>query len=239
MKFIWILINLVQIILICIWSAICGVIGILLMLITQNGGWVHLVSGKYLWSPFICAITGVRVVIHGREKIDKKTAAIYVANHTSHFDMVGLSRVMPIGLFFIAKKELARVPFMGQYMYMVGHIFVDRKNKVLAMQSMQKAAKKIKDGKNVISFPEGTRSKTGKLQLFKRGAFIIAKEGQVSIQPIAIKGAYKILPSGSFAIRPGIIHIYVGERIQSESFTNKTAEELADYARNAIHKMLS
>lgn len=238
MKFIWIPINIVQIILIIVWTAICGILGMILMLFTWNGKWVHHINGRFLWSPIVCLITGVRIRVSGLEKINKRKSHIYVANHASHLDILALSRVIPVGLFFIAKKELAKIPVMGQYMHFIGHIFVDRKNKDEARKSMQMAAAKIKAGKNVISFPEGTRSKTGETQVFKRGAFMIAKEGNVDILPIAIAGSRKVLASGSFAIRPGVIHVFIGDVIHTSQFPELTIDQLAAYTRQEIIDML-
>jgi len=102
MKFIFGIVNTVQIILIILWTALCGILGMVLMLITWNGKWVHHVNGRYMWSPFVCLITGVRVKVQGLEKINKNKSFIYISNHESHFDILALSRVMPVGLFFIA-----------------------------------------------------------------------------------------------------------------------------------------
>ncbi len=239
MKILWGILNLVQIIIICLWTAVCAVIGILLMLITWNGKWVHKVDGLYLWSPIICTITGVRIRLENKSKLDTTKSFIYVANHQSHFDIVALARVMPIGLFFVVKKELSRVPFLGQYIQFIGHIFVDRKNKELALKSMRVAAEKIRNGKNVISFPEGTRSKTGVLQQFKRGAFIIAKEGNVDIVPIGISGSRKVLASGKYGIRPGVITVRIGDVISHTHFANMSVEQLADHVRTKVSELIT
>jgi 1-acyl-sn-glycerol-3-phosphate acyltransferase len=239
MKILWALVNLIQIVIIFLWTAVCGISGMLLMLFLRNGSRVHLIEGKYLWSPVVCAVTGVRVRVKGLEHVQPERPAIYVANHASHFDIVAISRVMPVGLFFVAKKELSRIPVMGQYMRLIGHIFVDRKNKDQAMKSMHMAAQKIQSGKNVISFPEGTRSKTGKMNLFKRGSFIIAKDGAIDIVPIAISGSDNVLASGSFAIRPGTIDVVIGERIPSSRFAHLQIEDVAALAQASVQALLN
>ncbi|MBX7052172.1 MAG: 1-acyl-sn-glycerol-3-phosphate acyltransferase [Flavobacteriales bacterium] len=234
MKYLLIPINIVQILIIVLWTAVCGILGMLLMLITRNGQWVHWFDGRILWSPLVCAVSFVRVKIHGAENIDPTKARIYVANHESHYDIVALSRVMPIGLFFIAKKELSKVPVMGQYMRYIGHIFVDRGNKEAAKKSMIAAAEKIKSGRNVISFPEGTRSKTGEIGIFKRGSFVIAKEGGIDIVPIAIKGSREVLKSGTYSIFPGTIHVYIGDVIRVNELADLDSDQLAHYTREKI-----
>lgn len=236
MKLIWIILNIIQALIILGWTAFCGIFGILLMLVLWNRGLVIYIMSRIIWSPVICLVSGVRVKKFGVEKIDRKSSFIYVANHSSLYDIVALSRVMPVPLFFIAKQELKKVPFLGWYMIVLGHIFVDRKNKDKAMESMREAARRINAGQNVISFPEGTRSKTDEVQMFKRGSFIIAKEGDIPIVPIGIVGARKILRSGSYDLRPGTIEVHVGEAISPEQFRDMTIESLASLARERVIK---
>ena len=111
-------------------------------------------------------------------------------------------------------------------------IFLDRSNHENAMRSMRNAGNEIKKGKNIISFPEGTRSKTNQIGKFKRGSFIIAKEGKIPIVPVAIKGSNQINPSGTLTIRKGIIKTKIGKPIYhkdeetTESFANRTRKEV-------------
>lgn len=228
-----------QVTLIFIWTAISGLMGIILMMITRNGQWVHYFEGRYLFCPPVLAIARVKLKVSGLEHIDKRRPCIFVSNHVSHLDVVAIARAIPIGLFYLAKKELKRVPVLGQYMQVIGHIFIDRKNRDKAMISMRKAASIIAAGKNVITFPEGTRSKDGKLGIFKRGTFIIAKEGDIDIMPIAVINAQNILPRGSFVIHPGTIEVRVGRRIQAAEFKHLNAEQTADFVRERIAQLIS
>jgi 1-acyl-sn-glycerol-3-phosphate acyltransferase len=234
MKFLRIPIRIIQVIVIFLCTAIAAILGITLMLLTRNGSWVHKVTGYYFWAPIVCGVCGVRVKLHHGDRLKEEDVAIYVANHSSLFDIVAIARTIPIGLFFVAKKELARLPFMGQYMWLIGHIFVDRKNRDQAMKSMKRAAEIIKGGRNVISFPEGTRSKSGDIGLFKRGSFLIAKEGGIDIVPIGIVGAREVLASGSFDLNPGTIHVIIGERITASQAQDLSTEELAELARKSV-----
>ena len=135
-------------------------------------------------------------------------------------------------IFFIAKKEIKQIPFLGWYMTIAGMIFLDRSNHENAMRSMRNAGNEIKKGKNIISFPEGTRSKTNQIGLFKRGSFIIAKEGNIPIVPVAIKGSNQINPSGTLILRKGTIKTKIGKPIYlrdeetTESFAKRTRKEV-------------
>ena len=227
-----------QVFLIILWTAICGLLGIVLMLITWNGQWVHYFEGRYLFCPPVLFLARVKLKVTGLENLDTKKPCIYVSNHVSHLDVVAIARAIPLGLFYIGKKELKKVPVLGQYMYLIGHIFIDRKNREKAMASMRKAAQLINQGKNVITFPEGTRTRDGKTAIFKRGTFIIAKEGSIDIQPIAVVNADKILPRDSFIIKPGTIEVRVGKRISTNEIEDLNAEAAAEYVRKRVMALL-
>ena len=132
-------------------------------------------------------------------------------------------------IFFIAKKEIKQIPFLGWYMTIAGMIFLDRSNHENAMRSMRNAGNEIKKGKNIISFPEGTRSKTNQIGLFKRGSFIIAKEGNIPIVPVAIYGSNQINPSGTLTLRKGTIKTKIGKPIYCKD--EETAESFAKRTR--------
>ena len=229
---------LLQVFLIILWTAISGLLGIVLMLITWNGQWVHYFEGRYLFCPPVLFIARVKLKVTGLENLDTKKPCIYVSNHVSHLDVVAIARAIPLGLFYIGKKELKKVPILGQYMYLIGHIFIDRKNREKAMASMRKAAQLINRGKSVITFPEGTRTRNGKTAIFKRGTFIIAKEGSIDIQPIAVVNADKILPRDSFTIKPGTIEVRVGKRIAASEIQDLNAEASAEYVRTRVIALL-
>lgn len=220
------------------WTLFSGIFGMVLLLLTWNPTRTQMITTRWIWSPVLLAVSGVRVRLHGKENIDLKNPRVYVANHASQFDIVALCRVMPITLFYVVKNELKKVPIIGWYIYVLGHIFVDRKNSESAKNSMKAAADKIKTGKNLISFAEGTRSKTGELLMFRRGPFIIAKEGDIDVVPIAIEGSHHVLPSGSFIVRSGDINIYIGKAISYSEYQNMTVEELAAFAHERVKKML-
>lgn len=221
-----------------VWTLFSGIFGMLLLLLTWNPKATQMITTKWVWSPVLLGVCGVRVRLHGKENIDLKNPRVYVANHASQFDIVALCRVMPITLFYVVKNELKKIPIIGWYIYVLGHIFVDRKNSESAKQSMKAAADKIKSGKNLISFAEGTRSKTGELLMFRRGPFIIAKEGSIDVVPISIEGSHYVLPSGSFKPRSGVINIYIGKTITHSEYQNMTVEELAAFARERVKDLL-
>lgn len=235
----WKIINLFQGAVIFTWTAVCAVLGLLLLVLTMNRKWAHRVNGYYLWAPLVTAVAGVKVKLHGTIDIPRNEKCILVANHESLFDIVALARVVDRPLFFIAKKELKKVPFMGWYMVLIGMVFVDRGDRTEAMKSMKAAARKIEKGLTIIAFPEGTRSKSPKLMMFKRGSFTLAKEAQAPIVPIGIAGSREVIAPGTFRLRPGTIRVEIGNIILPEVFNTYHVDAMASEARKQVESLIA
>ena len=138
---------------------------------------------------------------------------IFMSNHESQMDPPVLIAALPLPAVYIAKKELKYVPFIGWAAWAAGVIFIDRGDRDRAMTSIRAAAQQIRGGKNVVIFPEGTRSRTGEMLPFKKGGFALALEAGVPIIPTATVGGFQVLPSGSVRIRPGHYSVLVGEPV--------------------------
>jgi 1-acyl-sn-glycerol-3-phosphate acyltransferase len=135
------------------------------------------------------------------------------------------------------KKELSYIPFWGWALRWGHHIMVDRAKGTEAMKSLDRAAKAIGEGGQVLLFAEGTRTRTGKLLPFKRGAFSLAAKSGIPIVPITINGSYSILPKGSFDIRPAQIEVVVGKPIETKNITTREQEiQLMNDVREIISR---
>ena len=110
-----------------LWTFICAIFGILVRVFYRADRTV-LITGHYCWSPVVLWLLGVKVKITGKENLPL-VPSIYVANHSSQLDIPIVSASIPRGLFFVAKQELSKVPILGQYMHIMGMIFVDRGNR--------------------------------------------------------------------------------------------------------------
>lgn len=192
---------------------------------------------RTLFSRGLLKIAGAKLTVYGTENVPTDKPVIFIANHCSHLDIGVLCRSAPVNLHFIGKKELMWVPIVGWYMVVAGHILLDRSNKKKAIVSLKKAAMKIKSGKSVAIYPEGTRSKTGELGVFKKGAFHLALEAGVSIVPVHIKGAYELWPTHSNTITPGNVIARIGKPIDSSKYSKKNVKDFVAEARTAIEEM--
>lgn len=166
------------------------------------------------WSRALLWTAGVKVRVEGVEKLDWSRPFILVANHQSWFDVFALLAHLPVGIRFVAKEELRRIPVFGSAWQTCGHISVDRSDRSQAIASIKEAGARIRDQHlAVLFFAEGTRSPDGRLQPFKKGAFVLAIQTGVPVVPIGISGSHAVMPKGSFWIRSGEIWIQVGDPI--------------------------
>lgn len=185
---------------------------------------------RTMWAPGILWLCGVKLVVSGTEHIKADEAYIFVSNHLSFLDIPVLFKIIPVNLHFVAKTEIKRMPFVGWYMWATGMIFIDRQNRERAIQSLKRAGKLIKSGKNVIMFPEGTRSRDGSVQDFKKGPFVLAAEAGLRIIPVAISGADQVVPPGTMKLKSGTVHVHLGTPRGKDHSTD--LREFIDQTRN-------
>jgi len=165
---------------------------------------------RTLWAPGILKLAGVKTItVDGIENIDLSKTYVVASNHQSYLDIPLLFNILPINLYFVGKKQLKHVPFLGWYMMATGMLFIDSSNRQRAMQSLKLAGERIKKGKSIFIFPEGTRSKDGNIGDFKKGAFILAEKSKVDILPIRINGTGKIWNVKHGALKPGNVEIKI------------------------------
>jgi 1-acyl-sn-glycerol-3-phosphate acyltransferase len=145
-----------------------------------------------LWSYTIVKLTGCRLTVTGKENIPKKGGLCFVSNHDGFFDIMLLlaNSGRPFG--FIAKKELGFVPFLNAWIFILGGLFIDRKNVRRAVNTINWGIKKIKAGGGMLIFPEGHRSKGSGLQPFHPGSLKLATSAAAPIVPVAISGSYNV-----------------------------------------------
>ncbi len=202
---------------ILLWLIFSGSLAVLARLVTFKsaaGLWVV----KHIYCRGFFVLLGNRVTSSGLENIDISKTYVFTANHESHLDTQAIFLHYPKYLFFIAKKELKNVPVVGWVIWAMGMIFVDRKNPERAKESLSKAADMIRGGKNIISFPEGTRNKDGQLGRFKKGLFALALQAEVDVIPVTVLGAREAMPSGSFKLRSEPIHVHFSPAVSHAEF---------------------
>jgi len=176
---------------------------------------------------------GIKIQLTGMENVPADRACIFMCNHVSNLDPPVVLPLLPGRCSVMLKKELMSIPILGTAMRMGQFVPVERGGKRDAAQASVTAANKaLQDGLNMLVFPEGTRSKDGRLSAFKKGPFFLAMETGAPVVPVALSGTEKMMRKGSAAIIPGTATIKLLPAIEPTAFESR--EDLLRAVRAAI-----
>lgn len=191
------------------------------------------------WARSILRASATPVVAHGLENVRPGGPLVVVSNHVSWYDIFAIASVIPVPFHFVAKKELEGIPLFGRAWKTAGHISIDRSDRKKAIESLRHAGAAIRDRNSaVVIFPEGTRSRTGRLQPFKKGAFTLAVEAGVPIVPTVVVGSYDILRPDDWRVHPSTVHVHFGEPVSPGELPGETSEQLMERVRQKMVGML-
>ncbi|MFZ5636269.1 MAG: lysophospholipid acyltransferase family protein [Pseudomonadota bacterium] len=235
LRALWPLANLLQFVYTLLWTAGCISAALVVRALRGNAD-APLRMASRLWAPGLLRGAGARLDVRGAEAIDWSKPYVVVANHQSMIDICALFRAVPVPLRFVMKQEMSRVPFLGAYVRAMGMVFVDRAGQGAGEAMQRDTVALLRDGACVLVFPEGTRSRDGRIGAFKGGAFRAAIEAGVDVLPVAIAGAGAVLPpTGLFRVRPGRIALRIGAPLPA---TGIDRHALAREARATVIALL-
>lgn len=158
-----------------------------------NGHFWGYYPGKW-WSWFIVRILLLPVKVEGRENLDKNSSYVFVSNHQGAFDIFLIYGFLGRNFKWMMKRQLRSVPFVGKACEAAHHIFVDKRGPSKIRETYDKARDTLKDGMSLVVFPEGARTFTGHMGVFRRGAFMLADELQLPVVPLTINGSFNVMP---------------------------------------------
>jgi 1-acyl-sn-glycerol-3-phosphate acyltransferase len=187
----------------------------------------------YNWLNPLVDMAGVDFKVSGKEKVPTDRAVIYTPNHAGAFDIPAITLNAPAPPMFMAKKELAKLPLVKNWMEVLDCVFVDRSNKSSAHSSLQDAIEKVKTGRSLVVFPEGTRSKTGELGEFRGGAMKIAMETGATIVPVLIEGSRERLEETG-NVTAGTVYVTFLDPIETKGLTKEEFFEMPSKLRQII-----
>ncbi|MGB3563280.1 MAG: lysophospholipid acyltransferase family protein [Thermoanaerobaculia bacterium] len=229
----WRLVNLLQFVVLLIWTLWWIVVAFLVYLVTGNRR-RSLAVARRIWGPSTLALLGGKLEVAGRHRFDFSQAHLVAANHESLIDIPTLFAALPTGLRFLAKQELKQIPFLGWYATTMGMVYIDRHDSGAAAASIDQVSDLLNEAESLVSFPEGTRSRSGEVEPFKTGVFVAAIKAGVPVVPVAISGAAQVLPPDGLRFRPGVIRVVIGRPIPTVSLSLEDRRELADEVRKKI-----
>jgi 1-acyl-sn-glycerol-3-phosphate acyltransferase len=185
------------------------------------------------WSKAVLFVVGVKVRVHGMENVARGEPHIFASNHVSWFDVPSLASTLPRNR-FIAKSELFKVPIFGKAMRAAGMVEIQRDNRKAAFGAYDVAAERIRGGKSVVVFPEGTRGKAYPLRPFKKGPFVLAIAAGVPIVPIILHGTIEIMPRESLWAHSGTVDIHLLEPVSTTGVDYEHRETLMKTVRSRM-----
>lgn len=189
------------------------------------------------WAGGLVRFWGVEVRVHGAPSVDTSQSYVVMANHLSYADIVALFLALPIIPGFLAKAELAKIPFLSQALRSGGHVVIERQQHASAMHTLDQAAAQIRGGKTVLVFPEGTRGRDDSIGDFKKGGFHLAKSAGVAILPVGLRGSRHVFARSSLLIRPGVIEVHIGDAISKEEVAIEDPGAMAQRVRAKIMEL--
>jgi len=182
----------------------------------------------------LAKLLGVEVTVHGAEHLASGGPFVLASNHQSHLDILALLGFLPGRTRFAAKREMWRHPVVGAVLDTLDMVPIDRDNPEVAIAALQRT-----DGTagSLVVFPEGTRSRDGRLRDFKKGAFVLAIRAGLPIVPIVCRGTRRLMPRGSqLTVVPGPVDVIVEEPIATTGLGYDDRDALAARVRAVIER---
>ena len=214
----------------------CGLAVITLMIFPRSAEFVLLQYAKRLWStPMLKWIIGapieVEISAKAAELFDSKKGAILMSNHSSDLDITACFVACPTPIVFLSKASIRKVPLLGEANARVGTVFVERGNKESSLKAIRTLVNTVKNGRSIVVYPEGTRSKTGEILPFKKGGFHLAVQAKAPVIPMHISGTHKRFPPRAIKLikQKEPIFVKFGDPIISDN-----VDELRDLTYNAV-----
>ncbi len=180
-------------------------------------------------------IMAMEITVENAERMTLTRPCIFMANHGGFIDGPLLVMLIPPPLRVLPKKSLFRIPVIGLAMRFTGFIPVDRKGKQGGKASVERAVSFMRErGYSFLIFPEGTRTRSGALQPFRRGGFFLALKTGAPIVPISIRGSYAFMRRGRWIPRKSRVQVHIHPAIPVEGFTEDTMTGLVERVRDAV-----
>lgn len=184
-------------------------------------------------------LAGTRYEVEGLERLGDVRNTVVMPNHVSQLDAPILFLLLSVDFKAVVKTELFRVPFFSYCLRFAGFIEVDRSDHDQSKHAITAAVASLQSGNCFLIFPEGTRTRTGDLGEFKKGAFVVAIDARSRIVPVALSGVRELLPRGGFYVRPGTVRVRVLDPIDAGGYSYDSRDALIGEVRGRIAAALA
>jgi len=213
-------------------TVLYGVPAIFAAFVPPRGDWFLLFARG--WARTILLLCGIRARVIHAERLTGARSVIVAANHESFVDILVLLARLPMQVRFLAKRGVFAVPILGWSIRAAGFIPVDRGDRTRGAATMEAALARLKKGRSLVVFPEETRTRTGELSEFKKGAALLAIRSGLPILPVGIAGTRRVLAAGRWLMRPGPVVVAIGDPIEVAGRDRKERGEVTGLLRDAV-----
>lgn len=228
------------------YTLILGTLSLICSLFDRDGRMQHNLARFWSWlimktilSPVkITGMDNVATAAPGRPTARSKPR-VYAVTHASALDIPILYVYLPFQFRIIFKSELLAYPFIGWHLKRSGQVCINQQNPALSIGAIKSALRSLRSGMPLVIFPEGGRTRDGKIQPFLPGAFFLAIKAQADIVPIALVDTFDLLPMNTYHIKCQPLEMRVGEPISTAGLTVRDTDEVSARVKSAIEALHS
>ncbi len=189
-----------------------------------------------IWSRLTCYLALCPVTVKGREHIVRGKSYVFVSNHQGAFDIFLIYGFLGVPIKWVMKAGIGKIPFVGAACRAAGFIFVDHSTAKAAARSVADAERSLRNGASVVVFPEGSRTRDGKIGRFKKGAYQMAADQRLPVIPLTLNGPFDVLPIGSLNVRPHRMEMVIHPEVSTADMdtSHKGMQMFAERTREII-----
>ena len=210
------------------WAVLAALLGV-----KQRRGGAYDRSARF-WGVGMLRGTRISVRVEGDEYLNPDRPCVYMSNHASFIDIWAILAAIPGTIRFVYKKGMDWIPLMGIALRAAKHLPIDRHSRSQAFATYDRAAGMIRRGFSAVLFPEGTRSRDGRLQPFKKGSFVLAISAGAPVIPVFCENTYELMPRGSWSPKPGTVTLRFGAPIPTAGLRYEDRDRIAAATRAAL-----
>lgn len=190
------------------------------------------------WSKLTCRLALCSISVKRMGDLDPNKSYVFVPNHQGAFDIFLIYGYLNQNIKWVQKHTLRNLPFVGKASEIAGHVFVDQSSLRSMKETITKAKQELAEGVSMVIFPEGSRTSSGKMGRFKRGAFIIADQVGLPIVPITVNGSFDVLKIHSYLLKPHKMELVIHEPISTFNLQEDEIPALMEVVHDKIESSL-
>jgi 1-acyl-sn-glycerol-3-phosphate acyltransferase len=221
------------------YTLVLGTVSLVCSLFDRNGRIQHKFARLWSWLVMKTILSPVKVTGLSKDNFDNSKSRVYAVTHASALDIPILYVYLPFQFRIIFKSELLAYPFVGWHLKRSGQVCINQQNPAASIGAVKSALRSLRSGMPLVIFPEGGRTRDGKIQPFLPGAFFLAIKAQADIVPIALVDTFDLLPMNTYHIKCQPLEMRVGEPISTAGLTVQDTDAVSAKVKAAIEGLQS